>query len=755
MAEPRSREIEIKITGGEWTGGNPGTPREGFATRLRNVRLNAGVWEARPQFTYDNLASIRSLAHWEDDDSKMTRLVAVDASGNLYAKATDSETWGSAASGAVWGARVTATASYRGTLYGLCSNTLGVPTAAFSYDGSAVDTSPFNSTIYARTFTIFKDRAFLAYPRVTVTPANSDVYDWTAWTKTNATISNIVSGGTTVCRVFPTSTAAECSVMSPAIVTVAASNDEVPYVLLHGIRAVDATNTVPLTLETHISSTMVSAGAAVTVGQMYTSGGYIYRVTTAGTTAGAAPSWTTTVGGTNTWGTATFTNEGTTKIAAYETDLLSRTDATLPIWNGVELAVPARTNSVSLAYKLRFANTETTLLSALSPIDVSMKDGATDGDPNKKNFGLQITAGDYYYPFYNADDSASATVDLDEIVWSEVGDPKRIRAQNTYNMTGTAGYPTAAIVAGGRLIVFKRRAMMMFAAVDDPDIVILPESDERVGVGCLGPKALDIFEDDVYLIAENEIYRWRPGKDPEPLCGDAMRDEIMNKSSASWVESQSAPANVPLLRIDHKQREMWVYTQKGRIFVYNIDQRAWSEYEVGGDADNTSGHQVCDMAYNPTTGCMYVAFTTATTGTAGLSRADATQAGANDQISAGDGLPVFKDIILRPIEFAGREDFCLEEMKVQHAATATQTGQTLVAYQSFDQGATFEVFSSESLAPSTTGSYETLVLPYFVTSDSMTPRLVHSGNGGAESFNVSHFRVVVEVMSAHGGYRWQ
>lgn len=740
-----------------FSGGSAARMPEGYARKIRNMAWRSGVWACRPQFTYDGLPGVRSLFPWEDDANKVTRLVSVDSSGALKAKATSGETWGSAASGTVGGSRVTSSATYKGKLYGVCSDSSGNPSAAFSYDGATVLSSPFNSSIFARTLTIYKDRAFLAYPRVTVTPAQtaavSATYDWTTanWTLTNATARLLISGGQTVCRIFPTSTASECSVSctpTNGLVEVAASASDLRYNWLQGIRAVDAHEEVPVTLEVRIDSAMVGSGVAVAQGALYATGGYLYRVTTAGTTSGAAPAWTATKGAQNTWGGATFTNEGSATITARSFTIPTRTDTATSVNYVVPVSVPWRANTVYISPKLRFMDADDPLLASLTPLDVSLRDGLADGAVGKANFGLQFTAGEFEYPFYNAESASSATVDLDEIIWSEVGEIPRIRRVNYYNMRGTSGYPTAAVVAGGRYIVFKRRSITTFSAVDDANVVILPESDERASLGCIGPLALDAFEDVVYFIGENEIYRFRPGGDPEPLCGDAMRDEIMAKAPATWIEAQSAPANVPWLRIDHANREMWVHTQRGKFYVYDLDQKCWTVHDAGGDTSTAPvGYQTCAAAYDPTNGNLKVAFTTAATGTAGVARLDATQAGAEDSISSSGTLPVRWEKWLPPLELSGpRYDAVAHNLRVFHAITASQTGQTLTAYVSRNHGITFPNYNSVTVSPLSSGEYLPMEVTLFQQGATLLVRLLHDGKGGASNGALSHVEVDIQML---------
>lgn len=81
-----------------------------------------------------------------------------------------------------------------------------------------------------------------------------------------------------------------------------------------GVRPVSMGTLFSMAFGEPVSS--VSAGTpfqnthAYTVGDLVSAGGYLYATTTAGTSAGSAPTWGTTVGGTTTSGTAVFTNMG-------------------------------------------------------------------------------------------------------------------------------------------------------------------------------------------------------------------------------------------------------------------------------------------------------------------------------------------------------------------------------------------------------------------------------------------------------------
>jgi hypothetical protein len=233
-----------------------------------------------------------------------------------------------------------------------------------------------------------------------------------------------------------------------------------------------------------------------------------------------------------------------------------------------------------------------------------------------------------------------------------------------------------------------------------------------------------------------------------------MRDEIMNKSSASWVPSQATPANVPLLRVDPQNREAHVYIQKGKVYVYNIDAKAWSVFDVGGDTSVTpTGKQICAMEWDATNGNMKYAFTEAPFGTAGVARLDATQAEAEDSYSSSGTSDVNAEIWLRPIEArGGPKKILVELIRLYHKVTATQGAQTTTAYVSYDHGATFPKSNQVTLAPVSTGRFRPLTIALRKIRDSIMLRVLHSGNGGGATFNVSHVEADVQVIGPERAY---
>lgn len=738
--------LPIEI-GGQYTAGDGGSTPPGTSLALNNLLTRPSRYPARPPFKYDGLMSINGLANFDDTTNRVTRLLAVDTTQHLYEKATSGESWGSANATLVSGTRLTDSANYRGVTYMMLDDGSGLPSAAASFDGTNVSTTPFSSVIQSRTITTYDERNYLAYPRVTVTPLGStptvDGYDWssTNWIKTNTTASLLaLSGGINTCRLSPTSSAAGCSVQYLRFAGVvglvnltAPSGVASSYVWRAAFRGVDPIQSVPITMEWFVTCVRGGLGGiTLPLGYIITAGGFMYRVTTAGVSAvGPGPAYTTTIGGTTTDGTLVVTCIGTDTIAALESSIDGLSINPNFTTKYLAVVVPTFTNTSGLfvSPRLKLYNSANPLLAALAPIDISLKDGLADGDIRKANYGHQWTAGDYFYPFFNTETATTATIDLNEIVWSELGDPKTIRASNTYKLREAVGYPQAATTLGGRYLVGKRNAIWQFQDTGEPDIPIRREK-YMAGIGVVGPRAHDKYEDDWFFIGENEIYRYNLGSDiPKAICGDGMREVVMSKG-ADWVESQSVYKR-PLLAIDQTRLILWAYTQKGRLFAYDLRSQRWSTHYV------SNGAEVDCMIWNASTGNFYVSF-----GGHGLTRMDYTAA-ANDTINnigteyAGD-----ISVVLHPIESPNsqRFDATVEELRILYASSIAQTGpaQTVTVSTSFDQGATYaHTVSCTPSVVSTAGNFIMLPVPVWQTGSSLTLKVARSGKLGEQAFALS------------------
>lgn len=751
----RHKTVPVAL-GGMYTAGDPSTLSDGMVTLLQNYVFRPNRIDGRAPFIYDGLDTVSGFAIWQDMVNELTKTVAVRSSDQkIYTKNTSGSNYTAGVSGIPSSTRLTSYTNFLQKLYMMFDNGSGVPSAVASWDGTTLVTAPFNSTFVSRAIAAYNERLFFVNPRVTFTlaqtSATTNAYDWSSgnWAKTNVTVQNNTNAsGITVGRLVPTSTAVSgCKIIynttsfpTAGLVAVAASTSELKYVWRSDIRSTDASYQVPLTLElVLVLGRSITASFAYVVGDLIsniaTDGNmHRYRCTTAGNLPLAVPAVTLNAAGTTVDGTVTWTEEGSDVLSAYELYLPTLTDTQNFTTSFVSASVPARTNQVTIAPRIKFYNTLTTALTQLVAVEMAYRDSITDGDPRKANFGQQITAGDFYYPFFNQESSATATVNMDAVIWSEIDNPKSILAANTYPLTEIAGLGTAACVAGGLLWAFKRRGMWRFRGQADINEPILPQT-AAIQVGCLGPLALDVSRDDeVYWIGENHVYRMKADDaQPTEIDSPGMFETIMSRGS-SWVESQST-YNLPILRIDHANKDVWVYTQKGSIYVYSIQYGSWSVFTTNptGTAAEVNG-----LVFDPVSNRMLVSF-----GGASATRFDETS-DAQDSIVTGGGTPwnVQNIIVPKPFElYAARYEATLLEVGLFNGATILQGSLTL-SY-SYDRGSTY---TTPTGYPITSWPLNNRIrMPLAATGPSVTIKLSRTGAGGARNWSVSKADALLRV----------
>lgn len=765
MAKSNNLTVSLAARRGMWSGGDAADIPQEYARRLRNILNRSGTLAARPQFTYDAVAAVRALGVWDDLTNGQRRLVAIGGTGALSVKDLGAETY--ASGGSMTGAGDMLDAfSYRGELFMLGGTSAHAPAGMFSYNGLTTDISVYlsgsvDAALWPATACIFKERAYYGGASLTFVnflhqPFGTDyTYNAANWTRTNITAETFTANGQTVCRITPTNTST-ASMIVPLADSVPAGLFQADTVRWIGeLRNTSATYRMPITAQwkyvnAWLAATTVAAGNVVVPA---TANGFRYRCAIAGTTGAVAPAWPTTIGTTVADNTVTWVCDATDVAASVEAYLPTSSESQDFVPFAVAATIPSGAAAVVAPF-IKFGTAAVGTIT-LAAVDFSLKDGRSDGDPSKRNHGHQVTTGTMAVPFVNRDSAGDYTPEPSGTLFiSKVGEP--ISIETTFRLPDTPGAITAVRSGvSGRLLVFKRSAAYIFGAVaDDARLVILPESDARTEFGCLGPKAFAAFEDRAYFIGENEVYAWSVGKDPQPLCGDAMRDEIMNKSAASWCESQAAPANRALLTIDQRNREMWVYTQKGRLYCHNLDAgpgAGWTVHDAGGgDSLSPVGYEICDMAYNPTTGNMYFAFTSAASGTAGVARLDPTVTPAQDSISDSGTLPVHAEIWPRPIEASTPAvDVRVDTLRFYHKVTADQAGQTTTGSISFDHGVSFPKSLTFNLAPLSSGGFVPLQFPVYQSYATVLTRLAHIGKGGASNFTISRIEADIHVMRGH------
>jgi len=749
----RHNTIPVPLSG-MFSAGDPSTLPEGFVSVLRNYMIRPNRFEGRAPFVYDALDAVSGFAIWQDMTNELQKTVATNGFDNkLYTKNANGIGYGTGLAGLTASIRLTGYTNILGKLYLAFDNGAGVPTAMAVYDGANLSMTPFNSTINARDIKAFIDRAFLIDPRVTVTnllfAGGVDMAYGGGSFANNVTELKVTNGdGTISYSLTPTSTAAGGSfelIYSEAY----QSTSDVLRVWRCEMRNRNAGINLPFTLAVAIGAG-IGRTRAYPLGSMAVNtapSGFqdgtmpLYKCTTAGTTAGVAPAFNTTVGSTTADGTVVWTCINTKTIVGVQEGTIPGDDQWHTFY--VSARYPGNAGStaantgLSASFFIRFFNSSTASLTSaqLVPVEVGYRDTLADGNPKKNNHGQQITAGDFYYPFFNQESSGTATVNINAVIWSEISNPKQILARNTFPLTEIAGLATASIVSNGRLVVFKRTGMWIFKGNADPFEPILPES-PALSVGCIGPLALDVSRDnDLYWIGENHVYKMKIGADSGPTMIDSpgMFEEIFARGS-NWVESQPT-YNAPLLAIDHANKDVWVYTQRGKIHVYSIQSGLWSYLDT--NPTGTSA-EVRAMIFDPTSNRMLVSF-----GDAATTRFDETS-DVGDMIVTGGGTTwnIANDIVPKPFElFAARYEATLLEVGLFHLATV-QNGSLSISY-SYDRGATYTTPSGYPVT-SWIGNPR-IRLPVTATGESVTVKISRTGAGGRRNWTISKADALLRV----------
>lgn len=691
MPAQTPRIVSLSAPRGVWSGGDGATIPAGHCRRLRNARKVNDVWTKRPRLVFDTLANVHSLALWDDTDADVTRLVAIDTSGNLRVKSLADETWGSVL-GTVTGTRLVSYASYRGKLWGAMDDGAGTPVSLFSFDGLTVDSAPLSSSIVGELLLFYKSRMHILHPRVTITnllpwqaaySASAYAVSGGLWSLSNVDARDVFADGPTVIgEVIPFATTG--AYLYHTIKTVSGTTEPQVINWLSHLHNTATNYQMPITLEIHIKHAWAAAAAYVAdeIVTPSASNGYRYRCVTAGTSGATEPAtWTTTIGATVADGTVTWLCDATNVAPGGQYRGVIPSAALQPSYSlySLQATLPPTPTNYTVEAHIIFGN-ESSPTIELWPIHIGFRDGLADGDKSKKNFGQQVTNGDYFFPFFNVESDTPPVIDLDQDIWSEVAEPGIIRAANSFSFSGAAGYPQAAILFDGRMYVGKRRSYIALVPSSDENLVILPETEETLGIGYLAQQAIAVHAGVLYWIAENSVYSLRAGAGQVPvdICGDKMRGEIMAKGSR-WVENRTSPCNTPLLEVDSKFGHIYVYTQSGKVFIFDIRSGAWSTMDAGGDSSaDPIGQEISAMRYNPVTGHMYFAFGTAALGVPGLARLDASMAGPQNglqlvaRILAADSDTTFDRSLSMTLSPATHEQFRPIEFPVFQSGNSVQ-----------------------------------------------------------------------------------
>ena len=728
--------------GGEYVAGHPALMPDGYCRFVQNMLQRPGRWESRPALTDEGIGVIYGFGLWDDPVNKVVRLVSVTGGGtaDLNVKAVSGETWGGAITGPSDAGTYATSCTYRGvfyyTMFTASLTAEGAPTGLHSYNGTTITQYPLGGEqLYSVTIIPFGDRLILGHVSASVVNqlGTTTAYDATSWSAVSISAQNITSGAAVTSRITPTATTGGV-LFKADVYTVAAGTTDTSLIFHVDFRSATSVVEIPLTISIYYSQIWVTLTPyALTTIRIPTSGnGYRYRVTVAGTTAAGEPTWPTTIGTTVVDGTVTWICDGPNAIGSIPVTLPPVTTARKFSAFSVSATIPPLAVSTKVGVSVNFGNPGTPVLTTLDGLDVSFKDGLTDGVVGKANKGFQLTAGKFSYPFFNQQSSATATIDLDnDLYWTETADPNSIYGVNSFRMQDSAGGVTALCVAGGKLIAFKRRGMWIFSLTADPDNPLqLDKSFSEFG--CVGPKAVTVFEDTVYFVSDLECYSYQVGGKPEPLFGPGLRERATGSKS-----------NRTSLAVDQVNRELWVCNEAATVasFVMNLESKQWSEQLIG------TGNGLIYPIYNPNTQKMYICYGATVSPTV---RSGARLDGTGTDLTS---TAIVKTITFRPLQaIAPQKELNLEGIHLYHSTSVSQASQTFRVYVSLDGGGTFSKYNEVVLPVTVSASVGTSTfIPLRKGGQNLIIQLYHSGSGGAGIFTPCMVEAVVQEVGTQRG----
>lgn len=511
---------------------------------------------------------------------------------------------------------------------------------------------------------------------------------------------------------------------------VAFSSDDPDYFITADMFNTDPVNEMPITVEAFISGPVVARTTAYAVGAIIVVGGYLYICTTAGTTAGSAPSYNTTAGTFTTDGTAVFKNMGADTIEKFEIILAPAASAS-GIWSQAAMAVnysPVEGQEASLGVRFRFGTVARTTWPT-SAVKIGYKDGKSTNDPTKANKGIQITKGTVPAQFVQSDTEYTTveTQTSDTYWWTEPG-TFEIMPLNHAKLSQAPGEITAICApVAGRMIMYKRNMATVFQLSSD---VNLPFSEERtlIEYGCANTRAWDVFEDVVYTVSQYEVYSFDGSGMPQPLCGTAMRDAVFARAGLQVPQSDQR------IGIDREKREVHVYTQRNSVFVYNIDTRQWSVRSVhpNGVANMTVG----DFCW------AYDRFMTVSSPSGILSRGPTEVVEADTDLTGTSHVADF-DYWIPQLGGAGELTVLIEKLHLHYRSTQTSDFKVEI---SRNGGATWTVLLS-GLAPAAVGQRAKFVqIPVWASGEQPWIRLHRVGAAGKNSFYMVGLKAYLQLL---------
>lgn len=724
--------IDVPITGME-TAGDPA--RTGKSELARNIFMRPGRMEGRPgwattgratNLAEDGFAIFRDNVNGED-------VLCYTGSSEFYAYNKAANTWSVAATGNIRGMKDST--NFQGRLYWMANESAGVP-QRYSWDGTRIDADPFRIRIGAESVATFLNRIFFGNTSFYVFNRLLNPYATGGFTPVSSVVS-IQNGYTTV---TPTGTVGSAIFDGAADTVPANSAEDSTVTWLCQVLNESPNYRMPLTLSLYVSqvigrSTTYATSGAIRRGEG-TGTDYRYRCVVAGTTAGAAPAFSTTVGSITVDGTTQWINEGPIAIAEIETELDTKTENPNPSSFVLQGVIPASAYDTTVGIKIGFGNTSTPTIT-VNPISIGFRDTYADGDIRKKNFGQQVTRGKFIYPFINKTGSNEATFNYrDRVYFTETDDPKTIEGDNYQVLDEVPGEITVIRTLENFLVCYKERAIWVFSGVGNADNPIRREAVKR-GVGCVGTRAIVEFEGNHFFIGDRDFYVFNGSGNPEPLTGAGMREEIF-AHGAKWKGSGC------VLEVDEANREFWVTTQNDCSYVYNLEVKSWTKHDR-----NINSSPSVITPYEP----QFVAADIYDMAVIDDRIVCAVVGGNISHLSpsaATDGVGTLSSAVVceywcPPVELRSpRRELVVESIWIHHMVTSVQTADRFEVSLSFDGGVTWTKYNRPTLDV-TTGGKKVTSLPLFQMGENVTMRLRYFGPAGPNYFNFSGIDLWVQV----------
>ena len=353
----------------------------------------------------------------------------------------------------------------------------------------------------------------------------------------------------------------------------------------------------------------------------------------------------------------------------------------------------------------------------------------------------QIFPGRYAFPYY-----ATTSVNgiggryTNRIVWSEALDPTDWRNESFAVCDDSQGDITAIRSVNGKLVVFKEGSMYVFRPTQSNVNPIVRES-FLPGIGTYSPASIVEFDNKLIFIGEDDIYIYDGSGDPEGICGDGMKDELVNPPDLELE---------PLIAVDEYNNEIWVYTTAWKLYIYSLSSKSWTGYVQFTDSTNSEtpfnssrAGDIEGLVYFQ--GEMWVNVEIeqpigAGEHTYSICRMTNAALETQDDVDGTD-----RDVkcwyTFHPLETERpRKQITLQSIGIDHKADYSQVGSTTRYSVSIDGGYTWPNYNEMTAYPLASGADgDTKIMRAYVhqTAPRLMFRVEHEGKAGPNYFNIT------------------